>query len=49
MTTSLSLRRVPHGLHDGLKESLVQMEHDGTIAEVGQPTDWVDNRVIKEK
>ena len=41
-------RRVPRGLHDGLKENLVQMERDGIVGKVDNPTDWVNSLVIVE-
>lgn len=44
-----SPRRVPHGLHDRLREKLDQMECDRIIAKVDKPTDWVNSLVIVEK
>jgi len=42
-------RRVPYALQDKLKKKLDQMQQDGVIADVDQPTDWVSNLVIAQK
>ena len=42
-------RKVPLALHDRLKNKLDQMEKDGIITSVTEPTDWVSSLVIVEK
>ena len=42
-------RKVPYGLQGKLKETLSNLEAQGVIARVEQPTDWVNSLVIVEK
>jgi hypothetical protein len=42
-------RRVPEALRERLKAELQQMERDGIIQKVTQPTDWVNSMVVVEK
>ena len=42
-------RRVPIRLKDKLQAELLEMESQGIIARVTQPTDWVNSLVIREK
>lgn len=42
-------RRVPLSLHDRLKTRLQEMEEEGVICKVDQPTAWVSSLVIVEK
>ncbi|KAL1446513.1 hypothetical protein WDU94_015619 [Cyamophila willieti] len=42
-------RRVPQALHNRLKQTLNQMEDDGIISRIEEPTEWVSPLVIREK
>ncbi|XP_021368107.1 uncharacterized protein K02A2.6-like [Mizuhopecten yessoensis] len=42
-------RNVPAALRDRLKDALSEMERDGIIEKVDQPTDWVSSLVVVEK
>ena len=42
-------RRIPQALHDKVKSEIDQMEKDGIITAVHEPTDWVSNMVVIEK
>ncbi|XP_021369719.1 uncharacterized protein LOC110460854 [Mizuhopecten yessoensis] len=42
-------RNVPEALRGRLKDALSEMERDGIIEKVDQPTDWVSSLVVVEK
>ena len=42
-------RRVPIALKKDLKHQLDEMEANGVIAKVKEPTDWVSSLVVVEK
>ena len=42
-------RRIPHGIVDQVKTSLDEMEKDGIITKVTEPTEWVSSMVAVKK
>lgn len=42
-------RRIPETLHDKLKRKLCEMEVDGIISRIEEPTEWVSPLLIREK
>ena len=42
-------RRVPHALKSRLKEALDKLVQDGVLAQVEEPTEWVNSCVVVEK
>ena len=44
-----AFRRVPLELIDKLNSELAEMEREGIIGKVTQPTDWVNSLIIREK